>query len=361
MRVTFVLPEFNLNGGIRVVAIYSEWLVRQGHQVRVIATRLPGPTWKHVVKSLLKGKGWPVTFDPKAPSHFDNSPVEHYYLPHDGPVTDADVFDGDVVIATWWATVPMVRDLSPSKGAKVHFVQGYEHYAGDPKEIDAVYGLPMAKIAVSNWLAGIVRDRYHREVAAVVPNAVDCKQFHAPPRGKQAEPTMGMFYAREHIKGMDLGLKAYHLAKEKLPNLRLVLLSNAPQVPEYPVPPEAEWMAHVRGDGLRANLARCDVWVWPSREEGFGLPLLEASACRTPVVAGPAGASPEILAKGGGILVPPESPEGLAEAVVKICSLPEPEWKALSDKALAAAQSLTWDETARQFEEALQKIVQNRG
>jgi glycosyltransferase involved in cell wall biosynthesis len=223
--------------------------------------------------------------------------------------------------------------------------------------IDAVYALPITKIVVSGWLAGIVRDKFHQEPAALVPNSVDLKQFHAPPRGKQTVPTIGMFYARERIKGLDIGLKGYQLAKEKLPNLRLVVLSNAPQVPEYPVPPEAEWIPQARGDQLRTNLARCDAWVWPSREEGFGLPLLEASACRTPVIAAPAGAAPEILAKGGGILVPPESPQAIADAIVKICSLPEAEWVALSDKALAAAQGFTWDDAARMFEEALVKIA----
>jgi glycosyltransferase involved in cell wall biosynthesis len=133
-------------------------------------------------------------------------------------------------------------------------------------------------------------------------------------------------------------------------------MSNAPLVPELPLPEGAEWIYQARGADLSKHLARCDAWLWTSREEGFGLPLLEASACRTPVIATPAGAAPEIMARGGGILVPPENPDAIAEAIVKICSLPEADWKALSEKALAAVTGFTWDDASRQFAGALETI-----
>jgi glycosyltransferase involved in cell wall biosynthesis len=357
MRVTFVLPEFNLNGGIRVVATHAAWLARQGHQVLAIATRPWRPAWQTSLKNLLRGRPWPPPFDPNKPSHFDGLPVEHRYVPHNGPVTDADVPDADVVIATWWETAPMVHALSPRKGAKVHFVQGYEIFVGDPQTVNAAYALPLAKIVVSGWLAGIIRDKFHQEPMALVLNSVDTHEFQAPPRGKQAVPTVGHFYARERIKGTDLCFQAFELARQKVPNLRLVLLSNAPVVPELPLPEGTEWVFQARGSQLPEYLARCDAWLWTSREEGFGLPLLEASACRTPVIATPAGAAPEILAKGGGILVPPENPAAIAEAIVKICSLPASEWQALSEQALAAVRGFTWDDASRLFAETLEGIV----
>lgn len=357
MRVTFVLPQFNLTGGVRVVAVHAAWLARRGHHVLAVAPRPTPASLPQKVKSLLKGEGWPERFNPAAPSHFDGLPVERRYLDRRGPLTDADVPDGDAVVATWWATAPMVHALSPAKGAKVHFVQGYETYAGDPAGVDAALALPLAKVVVSDWLAGIMRTRFGQEPAAVVPNAVDHEQFHAPPRGKRATPTVGLFYAHERIKGTDLGFRAYELAKRRLPGLRLLVMSNAPRTPELPLPDGAEWVYQARGEQLRAGYARCDAWLWPSREEGFGLPLLEASACRTPVIATPAGAAPEVLANGGGVLVPTEDPGALAEAIVKVCSLPDDEWRQLSEKALAAAARRSWDDASRLFEEALERVA----
>jgi glycosyltransferase involved in cell wall biosynthesis len=51
--------------------------------------------------------------------------------------------------------------------------------------------------------------------------------------------------------------------------------------------------------------------------EGFGLPLAEALACETPVVAVAAGAVAEVIGPGG-LLVPPRDPAALAEAVSEL-------------------------------------------
>jgi glycosyltransferase involved in cell wall biosynthesis len=93
--------------------------------------------------------------------------------------------------------------------------------------------------------------------------------------------------------------------------------------------------------------------LFSSRTEGFGLPVLEAMACRTPVIATPAGAAPELLAEGGGILVRPEDPEDMARAIERIVALDEPDWLRLSDLAFATASRHNWDDATDRFEEAL--------
>lgn len=62
--------------------------------------------------------------------------------------------------------------------------------------------------------------------------------------------------------------------------------------------------------------------VFPSRHEGFGLPLVEAFACGTPVVAARATAIPEV-AWDAALLVPPEDPDAIAEAVLRIHQEPD--------------------------------------
>src|SRR6516225_2415934 len=132
MRITFVLPPVDMSGGIRTLAVYAERLRRRGHRVVVVSVRTARPTLRQIARSVLKGEGWP-SLRP-APSHFDGLAVEHGRLNHTGPVTDGDVPDADVVIATWWETAYWVADLSPLKGLKVHFVQGYEVFGGKPEK-----------------------------------------------------------------------------------------------------------------------------------------------------------------------------------------------------------------------------------
>jgi glycosyltransferase involved in cell wall biosynthesis len=109
---------------------------------------------------------------------------------------------------------------------------------------------------------------------------------------------------------------------------------------------------------LRDIYARCDAWLFGSRMEGFGLPILEAMACRTPVIATPAGAAPELLSGGGGVLVPAEDPRAMARAILRVCSLSPLRWRRLSDAALTTAASYSWEGAAERFEKALEHALQ---
>jgi glycosyltransferase involved in cell wall biosynthesis len=62
-------------------------------------------------------------------------------------------------------------------------------------------------------------------------------------------------------------------------------------------------------------LAQLDVFVMPSRTEGLGIALLEALASGLPCIATDVGGIPEILGQAGGLLVPADSTEKLAEAM----------------------------------------------
>lgn len=355
MRVTFVLPAVDMSGGVRVVSIYAERLRQRGHQVAAVSTLPTPPTLREIAGSVLRGRGWPRA--PKSgPSHFDGLAVAHRRLNHAGPVTDKDVPDADVVVATWWETARWIHELSPAKGAKVHFVQDYEFWGGTPEELEATYRLPNAKIVIVGWLRDMMDKKFNQSPLALVPNSVDTDKFHAPPRGKQPTPTVGMTYALKQNKGCDISLQAYERALKHVPSLHLVSMGNDRISDRLPLPKNAEFTFQARDHKLREIYARCDAWLFGTRQEGFGLPILEAMACRTPVIGTPGGAAPDILAKGGGILVPAENPPAMAEAIVKVCAMTEEEWRKLSDSALAVATGYTWEDATDLFEKALEQV-----
>ncbi|OLF18437.1 glycosyltransferase [Actinophytocola xanthii] len=72
---------------------------------------------------------------------------------------------------------------------------------------------------------------------------------------------------------------------------------------------------------LAAALARADVAFAPSVAETFGLSILEAMACGTPVVTSVTGGAPELLSPGAGVAVP-ATPAGLAAGVAEVLSWP---------------------------------------
>jgi glycosyltransferase involved in cell wall biosynthesis len=78
------------------------------------------------------------------------------------------------------------------------------------------------------------------------------------------------------------------------------------------------------------------------------------------VIGTPAGAAPELLSGGAGILVKPEDSEDMAAAIERICRLSDGEWRAMSDAAYAKATSYSWDEATDRFEAALQMAIERR-
>jgi glycosyltransferase involved in cell wall biosynthesis len=360
MRITFLLNHVNLNGGIRVIAIYAQMLKRRGHDVVVVSRPRPVASLKDRVKSLVKGNGWPV--DPNTlPDHFDSvRDVELRVIESRRPIENRDVPDADVVVATWWETVPWVMSLSPQKGAKAYFVQDFGANAGQPMDqLAATWRLPMHRIVISKYIEDLVRQHCPGDAREMsyVPNSVDLEQFRSPPRGKQPTPTVGTIYSRSSFKGADIAIAACEIARKKLPDLKLIGFGLHDKAGDVHHP---EWMtfrSRIPDDQLKDVYAACDAWLFPPRKEGYGLPILEAMACRTPVIATPAGAAPELIAQGGGILVDHDNPAAMAAAIVKVCSLTDNEWQRLSESAYATVTGYSWADATDRFEAALKVAI----
>jgi len=354
MRITFVCPPPGLSGGIRVVAIYAQRLAQRGHTVAVVHPPNKQPTARDRVRSLIRGQGW--THVPHvSDSHLDGIPLNRQVLNRWRPVEDRDVPDGDVVIATWWETAEWVGAFSSAKGAKVYFIQHYETYSWQPIErVMGTWRLNMHKIVVSQWLADIARDTYGDGNVSIVPNSVDLDMFYAPERGKQPSATVGFMYSKVPWKGVDIAAQAIAIARESVPELQAIAFGMTEPDPELPLPRNTVFYQLPKQETIREVYSSCDAWLLPSRTEGFGLPILEAMACRTPVIAAPVGAAPELVGQGGGLLVDHADPAGMADAILRIARMGGPDWRQMSDRAYATATQYTWDDAVAAFERALE-------
>jgi glycosyltransferase involved in cell wall biosynthesis len=103
-----------------------------------------------------------------------------------------------------------------------------------------------------------------------------------------------------------------------------------------------EFIGYVEHESLASLYRGAACLVFPSRYEGFGLPVLEAMASGTPVVATTAGAVPEV-AGDAAILVAPGDPTALADGVREALAKREQ----LVAAGLERARQFTWAETAR--------------
>ncbi|HEX8341109.1 MAG TPA: glycosyltransferase family 4 protein [Tepidisphaeraceae bacterium] len=352
MKITFVLPFAGLAGGIRVAAIYAKYLQDKGHDVTVVSTPKPGPgTVKERLKKLLT-EGLPKKAGHE-PGHFDHLNVRHKVIDRWRPVVASDVPDADVIIATWWETAEWVVRLPPEKGTKVYFIQHDERFQYMPAaRVEKTWQMPFYRITIAEWLVDLGRHHYHVDQVALVPNGVDTDQFTAPPREKNVTPTIGLMYAPTPFKGVDISLKAFDMAARNVAGLEMVAFGQHLPTESLPLPRGARFTHRPAQDRIKDIYAACDAWLFGSRSEGFGLPILEAFACRTPVIGTPTGAAPE-LCKTGGVLVKPQDPLDMARAIERVCRLSKPEWRALSDAAYDTAQRNTWGRCGEMFEAAL--------
>ena len=304
--------------------------------------------------SWLKGDGWPNELI-RRKSHLDATELDHRVLDRPGPITDSDVPDADVIIATWWLTAEWVAALSDCKGAKVYFIQGYEIYDYLPEHrCRATYKLPFHKIVTARWLKRLMDQQYGDTIVDVVHNSVDRKQFFAPKRGKQFVPTIGFLYSAAHVKGLDLTLEALRVVRTTISELRLISFGNQLPIPRLPLPDGTEFHHLPPQNEIRNLYARCDAWLTASRSEGFNLPALEAMACRTPVISTRTGWPEEAISSGyNGILVDVDDINDLAQGVRWVISRSDHEWRALSENAYATASIGSWQASTKAFEDAL--------
>lgn len=348
MKITFIAPGIGISGGVKAIFEFANHLRERGHDVSVVYPR-PRLRWvsiRGVVGHVLVRMGWGNKvdwFDLKA------------RLTRVPALTEKYIPDGDVVVATLWRTAYDVSKYGKSKGEKFYLVQHYETWCGPEAEVNQTYRLGLHNVVNSTWLKDILENKLKVPVEALILHAPDWTQFYPEPAPKSHDHVrVLMLYHRDEWKGSADGIKAYEIARRKCPNLQLVMfgLARGKDVPEY-----AEFHASPHGEKLRKIYNSSDIFVFPSHYEGFGMPPMEAMACKVAVVATEVGAIPEYSISGKtALLSPPHRPELLAESIIKLAE-DEKLRKGLAEAGYEHIRNFTWDKATDQLEQVFKKVL----
>ncbi|HLF40393.1 MAG TPA: glycosyltransferase family 1 protein [Acidimicrobiia bacterium] len=209
-----------------------------------------------------------------------------------------------------------------------------------------------------------------RERIRVVPHGVDMADLGVHDASQQwerrgiTEPYVLWIGTQEQRKNVMAVLDAFTRVARRHPSLTLVL--HGPN----------GWLGDEVGEGLRhrgmhgrtivsegslprnelaALYTRAAVFVYPSLYEGFGMPVLEAMACGTPVVTSNISALPE-TAGDAALLVDPLDDEAIAEAIGRIIEDPNVA-EDLSRRGQKRAAGFTWGEAARRTWAVYEEVV----
>ena len=111
----------------------------------------------------------------------------------------------------------------------------------------------------------------------------------------------------------------------------------------------------VSDERLDALYDGADLFVLPSRYEGYGMAFAAAIARGLPVIGTDAGAIPEAVSTDAGILVPPDNVPALAAALYRLITDAGERGRLAAAARTAAAQLPTWADSAMLFARALEK------
>jgi glycosyltransferase involved in cell wall biosynthesis len=205
------------------------------------------------------------------PDWIGDFPARVRWVPHWQPDRLA---DGDALVATAWQSAPVVAAAADRCGRKFYLVQHYESlYHGPRATVDATYRLPLGKIAVSNWLAGIMREKFGQPCEVLV-TPVDLDLFYPTEVG---DPDRVLMLHHDYQwKGVADGLAAVARVRSHHPAVKLVGFGR--KAPRGPLPYD-EFHADPPQASLRQLYSRCGIYLCPSWDEGLGMPSMEAMAC----------------------------------------------------------------------------------
>jgi glycosyltransferase involved in cell wall biosynthesis len=194
------------------------------------------------------------------------------------------------------------------------------------------------------------------EKVVVVPNGVDPEYT---PKGdrRNGAPYLLFVGALQPRKDPLVAIEALSLAPG---DLRLVLVGPDKgsegdarrAVGRLGLDGRVDFAGHVGRDELASLYRGAQALVFPSRYEGFGLPVVEAMACGTPVVAAAAGAVPEV-AGDAAVLVEPGDAVALAGGIERALA----DRERLVAAGLERARRYSWAETARRTLDVYRELL----
>jgi L-malate glycosyltransferase len=274
MKITFLIPHIKLGGGTKIILGYADRLYKRGHNITVVCPITN--TNKKIIKgiSIIYPKRQIMNLSRYKPYWIDVA-ADIKFVPS---FDEKYIPDSDIVVATAWQTAPYVNNYSNSKGKKFYFIQHYEtlyHASNNEQKADNTYKYPLKKIVVSSWLKEIMEDKFN-SISELITNPIDLEVFYPTRRGYNKDKRICILHHKYKWKGVSDGLEAFKLAKQKFPNIRLVMFGSVYKEVNI----DCEYYYRPIKDSLRNIYNSCDIFLCPSWHEGFGLPSAEAMACK---------------------------------------------------------------------------------
>jgi glycosyltransferase involved in cell wall biosynthesis len=203
----------------------------------------------------------------------------------------------------------------------------------------------------------------------VIPNGVDVEKFKPINIPKQENTLFFLSLLDEfhRYKGLDYLLKALISVKKTIPNVKLIVGGKGTLleyyrklVVDYDIKDNVEFHGFIPDEKIVEYYSRSSIFVLPSissKQEGFGIVVLEAMACQTPVISTEiVGVADDVKKSKSGIIIPPKDADKLSEAIIKILECNNPEIMGINGRKLVT-DKYTWSGIAKNTEKLYNKLI----
>jgi phosphatidylinositol alpha-mannosyltransferase len=214
-----------------------------------------------------------------------------------------------------------------------------------------------ARIAVSEPVVRAM-GRYFDDHWEIVPNGVDTTSFH--PNGRRpadalrdGKPRLLFLGRLDPRNGLGTVLKAMPRILDRFPGAQLTVAGDGPLRPMY------ERQAAPFGDRVRMlgriyderpeHYGTSDLYLCPTNKASFGITLLEAMACGTPLIVSDIVGFRELVDGGQeAVMVPADNPDAWSQTVIELLNDPEKR-AAMGMAGRAKAESYSWPEVTERI------------
>jgi glycosyltransferase involved in cell wall biosynthesis len=204
---------------------------------------------------------------------------------------------------------------------------------------------------------------------SIVPNGIDLKLFTNSSKIKKEKETIlfvSILDKHHRYKGLDYLLKALSVIKKKRPNIKLLIVGEGELKNDYIIKAKKmglqkniTFLGKIKQKDLALYYQKSSLFVLPSTEiEGFGIVLLEAMACKLPVVATDiVGLKNDIKNYHTGFIVTPQDEKSLAKSIMKLLDNHSLSRVMGNNGKKLVEKKYSWNTIALQIEDIYKKLL----